>query len=84
MEEEPVEDGETLLIIDASKRYSRYAEFFSAEQAARLLEHKSLDYLIALQDQNSKIPTGAIYKTTWEEDKGLRKYLKEKILTRKV
>ena len=30
MEEEPLEDGEILLIIDASERYSRYAECFSA------------------------------------------------------
>ena len=41
MEEEPLEDGEILLIIDASEQYSRYAACFSAEQAARLPEHKS-------------------------------------------
>ena len=41
MEEEPLEDGEILLIIDASERYSRYALCFSTEQAARLPEHKS-------------------------------------------
>ena len=71
MEEEPLEDAEILLIIDASERYSRYAQCFSAKQAARLLEHKSWDYQIPLQDPNAKIPTGAIYKATWEEDEAL-------------
>ena len=71
MEEEPLEDGEILLIIDASERCSRYAQCFSAEQAARLPEHKSCDHQIPLHDPNAKIPTGAIYKTTCEEDKGL-------------
>ena len=41
MEEEPLEDSEILLIIDARERYSRYAQCFSAEQAATLPEHKS-------------------------------------------
>ena len=44
LEEEPLEDGEVLLIIDASERYHRYAQCFSAEQAARLPEHKSWDH----------------------------------------
>src|SRR5437588_12741786 len=35
LEDEPLEDGEILLIIDASERYSRYAQCFSAQQAAR-------------------------------------------------
>ena len=48
MEEEPLEDVEILLIIDASERYSHYAECFSAKQAARLPEHKSWDYQILL------------------------------------
>ena len=39
LEEEPLEDGEMLLIIDASERYSRYAQCLSAEQAAILPEH---------------------------------------------
>ena len=73
-----------LLIIDISKRYSRYTECFSAEQAARLPEHKSWDHQIPLQDPNAKIPTGAIYKTTWEEDEALCKYLQENIPTGKV
>ena len=84
MEEEPLEDGEILLIIDASERYSRYAQCFAAEKAARLPEHKSWDHQIPLQDPNVKILTGAIYKTTWEEDKALRKYLQENIQTGKV
>ena len=66
MEEELLEDGEILLIIDATERYSRYAQCFSAEQVARLPEHKSWDHQIPLQDRKAKIPTGAIYKTTWE------------------
>ena len=41
IEEEPLEDGEMLLIIDASERYSHYAQCISAEQAARLPEHKT-------------------------------------------
>ena len=84
MEEETIEDGKILLIIDASERYSRYAQCFSAEQVARLPEHKSWDHKIPLQDPNAKILTGAIYKTTWEEDKALRKYLQENIVTGKV
>ena len=39
-EEETLEDGEILLIIDAREQYSRYAKCFSAEQAARLSKHK--------------------------------------------
>ena len=37
-----------------------------------------------LQYLNAKIPTVAIYKTTWKEDKALRKYLQKHILTGKV
>ena len=84
IEEELLEDGKILLIIDASEQYSHYAKCFSAEQAAKLPEHKSWDYQIPLQDPNVKIPTGAIYKTTWEEDKALRKYLQENIPTGEV
>ena len=71
MEEEPLEDGEILLIIDTSERYSCYAKCFSTEQAARLPEYKSWDHQIPLQDPNAKIPTGAIYKTSREEDEAL-------------
>ena len=84
MEEEPLEDGEILLIIAASKRYSRYAQCFSAKQAARLSEHKSWNHQIPLQGPNSMIPTVAICKTTWEEDEALHKYLQENIPTGKV
>ena len=84
MEEEPLEDAEILLIIDASERYSRYAQCFSAVQAARLPERKSWDHQIRLQDPKAKIPTGAINKTTWEEDEALRKYRQENIPTGKV
>ena len=84
MEKEPLKDDEILLIIDASERYSRYAQYFSAEQAARLLAHLSWDYQIPLQDPHAKIPTGAIYKTTWEEDEAVRKYSQENISTGKV
>ena len=41
MEEEPVEDGKILLIIDTSEGCSWYAESFSAERASRLHEQKS-------------------------------------------
>ena len=84
MEEEPLEDEEMLLIIDASEGYSLYAKYFSAEQAARLREHKSWDNQIPLQGQSAKIPTGATYKTTWAEDEGLRKYEQANISTGKV
>ena len=73
-----------MLIIDTSEQYSHYAECFSAQQAARLPKHKSCDHQIPLQDPSVKIPTGAIYKTTWEEDEALCKYLQENISTGKV
>ena len=38
---EPLEDGEIVLIIDASERYTRDPTCFSSQQAARLPEHKS-------------------------------------------
>ena len=79
MEEEPLGDAEILLIIDARERYLCCTKCFSAEQVARLPEYKSRDHLIPLQDTNAKIPTGAIYKTTWEEEEGLRKFLSKNI-----
>jgi len=84
LEEEPLEDREVLLILDASERYFRYAQVFSAEQAARLPEPKSWHHEIPLQDPNGKIPTGAIYKTIWEEDEALQTYLKKELPTGKV
>jgi len=84
LEEEPLEDGEVLLILDASERYSRYTQVFSAEQAAKLPEHKFWDHEIPLQDPNTKIPRGAIYKTIWEEDEALQRYLKKELPTGNV
>jgi len=84
VDKEPLEDDEILLIIDASERYSRNAQVFSTEQADRLPEHKAWDHEIPLQDPNAKIPTGAIYKTTWEEDEALQTYLKKELPTGKV
>ena len=81
---EPLENGEIVLIIDASERYSRYATCFSSQQGARLPEHKSWDHEIPLPDPQAKIPTGAVYKTTWEEDEALQKYLDENLPTGKV
>ena len=48
MEEEPLEGDEILMIINASERYSHFAQYFYAAQAARLAEHKSLDHQIPL------------------------------------
>ena len=75
VEEEALDNGKILLMIDARERYSRYAQCFSAEQVARLPEHKSWHHQIPLQDINAKIRTGGICETTREEDEGLRKYL---------
>jgi len=80
----PLEDGEILLIIDSSERYSRYAQCFSTEQVARFPEHKSWRHEIPLRDPKAKIPTGAIYKTTREEDEALQTYLRENLPTGKV
>ena len=41
MEAKPLENGKILQIMDASIRYSHYAQYFSAEQAARFSKHKS-------------------------------------------
>ena len=41
LDEELLEDGEILLIIDTSEQYSCYAQVFSTEQADHLPEHKS-------------------------------------------
>ena len=84
MEEERLEDGRIWLINNASERYSCYAQCYAIEQAARLPEHKSWDHQFPLQDPSAKITTEAIYKTTWEEDEALRKYLQENIPTGKV
>ena len=74
-EEKPLENREMLLIIDIREQYSCYTECFAPEQGAKCPEHKSWDYQIPLQDLKVKISTVAIYKTTWEEDEALWKYL---------
>ena len=61
---DPLEDGEIMLIIDGSERYSRYTTCFSSQQAARLPEHTTWNHEIPLQDPQAKIPTGAVYKRT--------------------
>ena len=71
MEEEPLEDGEILVITNASEEYSHYSQCFSSKHTANLLENKSRNHQIPLYDPNIKIPIGAIYTTTWEKDKGL-------------
>ena len=81
---EPLEDGEIVLIIDASERYSRYATCFSSQQAARLPEHKPWYHEIPLTDPHAKIPTGAVHETTWKEDEALQKSLDENLPTGKV
>ena len=81
---EPLEDGEIMLIIDARERSSHYATCFSSLQAARLPEHKPEHHEIPLQDLHAKIPTGAVYTTTWEEDKALQQYLYGNLPTGKV
>ena len=81
---EALEDGEIRLIIDASERYSRYATCFSSQQAARLPEHKPCDDQMLLQDPHARISTGAVYKTTWEKDEALQKYVDENLPTGKV
>ena len=80
---EPLEDGEIVLIIDASKRYSHYATCFSSQQAPRLPEHEPWDHETPLQDPQAKIRTGAVYKTTWEQDEAFQNYLDENLSTGK-
>jgi len=77
-------DRDVLVILDVRERYNRYAQVFCAKQAARLPEHKPWDHQIPLIDPHVKIPTGAIYKTTWEEDEALQNYLKSEVPTGKV
>ena len=85
-EEILLEEGDILLIFDAANRYSRYAQVFSKEQAARLPEHSQWDHQIPLKDPDAKISAGGhtIYKTTWEEKEALRAHLEETLPVRKV
>ena len=73
-----------MLIIDARERYSRCATYFSCLQAPRLPVHKLWDQNIPLRDPHARIRTGAVYKTTWEEDEELHKYLDKNLTTGKV
>ena len=60
-----LEEGEILLMLDARKRYSHYAQVFSKEQATCLPNHTKWDHSIPLKDPNAKVPGGRmIYKTT--------------------
>ena len=70
---EPLEDGELMLIMDASEPFSRYSTCPSCRQAARLPEHQAWYHELHLEDPYAKIPTGAVYKTTWEEDEAVQK-----------
>ena len=78
---EPREDGEILLIVDASERYSGYATCFSPQQAAKLPKQKPWDYEIPPRDPQAKIHKVTVYETTWEEDEALQKYLDENLPT---
>ena len=84
MAEEPVEACEILLIIDRSEQYSYYAKYIFVLLVGRVSKHKCWDYQILYQDPNREIPTGAIYKTTWEQDETLRKYVQINISSSKV
>ena len=84
MKPEPLEDCEILLVINASERYSLYAEYLCSEQASRLPEPNSWDHQIRLQHPNTIIPTGSMDQTTWEEDEAPQKYLLENISIEKV
>ena len=75
MEDERLEDGQIVRIIDARQRYFCYAQCCCTEQAARLCKHNSWDYQTPVQDPNAKIPTEAICKRTLQENKVIHKYL---------
>ena len=65
-----------VLIIDASDKYVKYQQAFSAEQASRLPEHRSWDHQIPLKP-GTKPPNGPIYKMTYEERLALERHLDE-------
>ena len=77
----PLEDGEIVLIIDASKRYSPYPTSFQSEQVERLPEHTLWDNEVPLLNPQATILTAAVYKTTWQEDVVLWKYLDKHLPT---
>ena len=45
-----MEEGDTVLLVDAASHYADYARVFSAEQANRLPPHRKWDYEIPLKD----------------------------------
>ena len=45
-----IEEGDTVLLVDAASHYADYARVFSAEQANRLPPHRKWDYEILLKD----------------------------------
>ena len=79
-----MEEGDTVLLVDAASHYTDYARVFSAEQVNRLPPHRKWDHKIPLKDPQTKVPNGPIYKTIWEEDEALRAYLAEYIPSGKV
>jgi len=82
--EENMEEGYTVLLVDAASHYPDYAQVFSAEQANRLPPHQKWDHEISLKDPQTKVSNGPIYKTTWEEDEAVRAYLAEHTQSGKV
>ena len=79
-----IEEGDTVLLVDAASHYADYAQVFPVEQANRLPPHRKWDHEIPLKDPQTKVPNGPIYKTTWEEDEALRAYLAEHTPSGKV
>ena len=78
------EDGEIVLIMDASERSSRYATWLSSQHKARLPKKKAWNHEIPLQDLHVNIQTAAVYKTRWQEDEALQQYLDKNLPTGQV
>ena len=68
LEEKQLADGEILRIMDAREQYYHYVQGCSVMHAVRVLDHMLPDQEILLRQPNTKIPRGAIYKTTWEKN----------------
>ena len=66
------------VIINVNEKYTANLQPFSVEQAARLPDYKLWDYEILLILE-SKPPFGPVYKTTWEEEVTLYKYIKNNL-----
>ena len=84
MDLKPLEDGDIELIIDASELYSHYTTCISSQEAARLPVQKLSDHEIPLQGSQAKMSTVAVYRTSWEVDEALQKYLDENLPPGKV